>query len=520
VSIICEKMRFILFCCFALVFSAATLTPITDFSQVPDGDHYSRFIPPTTDPALFAGKKIAMLVADYAEDAEVYIEYSYFQRRGAIIEILTPSGGPLYIADFIKPNYVIYNTTAIAERVNEPYFLVYISGGAPSSYAMRSHAEAKALIYNQFTSGRWLAAICSGSETLIEVGLVRNGDVTGSPTSRRLLELAGGFYHLIPMVRRSNLIMGQGPTYSYQFLAAIETAVSSSLSPPLTPALNEEADVDPALFHSLTSLTQIPNGTAYNTTQPPISGQSKAYQYKKVALFVSHASSRHEAEYLSKYFTDRGASVDYIAPWWEIEKGVVLVDGIRPTVLITGATPSNIPHPPKFDIAVVVGGSAWAATVMSNDAGVLGLIWQLWSNGETIIGASGTGVEVLGAAGILKHHHVAGWWQSIANLELYGAIYHDTPTALDPENRRLVTARGPFDMFDFCDTLHIAVEASDLFAMPPLASVSIATMISSILSFIILCFVFAITAVLWVRRKPAGSYGDDLASAPLNPNIN
>ncbi|KAJ4461961.1 hypothetical protein PAPYR_1665 [Paratrimastix pyriformis] len=527
----------------ALLVTAAlaevTFVPITDLSQVPNGDAYNMTLP-VASPTLFAGKKIAMLVSDFAEDCEVYYEYDYFKRRGADIEILTPNGGDLTIADFVKPDYIIANTIPIRDRVNTDYFMVYVSGGSPSSYAMRVSSEAQALMWRQYAANRWLAVICSGSETLIEIGLTDGQHITGSPTSRRVLEMvcvhtsqthtasaefesvkqtcrilmparpspyhpggnqsdpchgmtAGAHYHLVPVVRNGHLITGQGPTFSFHFALAIDQAVQGTQEGEcdLTSGLTDQAEIDPAVFRKITSVMEIANGTdVYPADQPAVTSPTQ-FQQLKVAMIVSHTSSRFEVEYVQKYFTARGATVDYFGPFWQVSGGVVLSEYMRPVTLVKGAQPAQATST-SYDVAVVVGGASWSSTVLSNDDGTAGLLWSLHNQGALLVGM-GTGAEVLGAANLLKGTHVTGWWTTQKNLQLYGALYQNVATVYDPATK-IFTCRGPWEMSTCLSALGAQLVAGPQGPSVPMF-LSVASLISIIATFIITAVAFILSTI-------------------------
>eukprot|EP00742_Colponemidia_sp_Colp-10_P003942 GILJ01004202.1.p1 GENE.GILJ01004202.1~~GILJ01004202.1.p1 ORF type:complete len:244 (-),score=40.49 GILJ01004202.1:173-904(-) len=216
----------------ALSASATVFEPVEKLDDVPAGMQYDATQPPIKH--MLNGVKVGIVLSHGAEDIEVTYPQIFFANRGAQVSFITPGWLKQYnkkvvLSDFVKPMFLTVADLSFSEAMDMDFDVLLVAGGIASSTVCRNDGDAVKLLSKHFASGRLLTTICSGSELLIETGLIKNLVMTGSPACRHNLEVAGGLYQDVPVVAAEgkNLIMGRGPTDMMPFMQAIEEYLHS-----------------------------------------------------------------------------------------------------------------------------------------------------------------------------------------------------------------------------------------------------------------------------------------------------
>eukprot|EP01117_Protostelium_nocturnum_P007902 TRINITY_DN2821_c0_g1_i3.p1 TRINITY_DN2821_c0_g1~~TRINITY_DN2821_c0_g1_i3.p1 ORF type:complete len:260 (-),score=77.30 TRINITY_DN2821_c0_g1_i3:33-812(-) len=197
--------------------SSQVFSPVLSLSEEDtnglDGMHYNETQPTVKDKKEFVGKKIGFVASHCYEEIELVYGYLYFLRRGATVEIITPSWvpGKIVSCKFVRASLWTKSSRNFDQALNEKYDALLVPGGVWSSTVVRTDSSALKLIQQQKSSKRLLATVCSGTTVLINAGLTKGVPLTGSPSIRIDLENAGGNYKDQPVVSIGNLITGRSP---------------------------------------------------------------------------------------------------------------------------------------------------------------------------------------------------------------------------------------------------------------------------------------------------------------------
>jgi protease I len=180
------------------------------------GMKYNETQPHVESKTSLKGKRIGIIASHCFEEVEVTYPYIYLTNRGAQVEIL----GPWWVTDrkiaaceFVRVTKFVPMDLSFTDAVkkNVTYDLLVVAGGVWSSTVVRNDGDAITLIQNQYNSGRLLSTLCSGTTVLINAGLAKNKNLTGSPAIAIDLKNAGANYLDQPAVRHGNLITGRSP---------------------------------------------------------------------------------------------------------------------------------------------------------------------------------------------------------------------------------------------------------------------------------------------------------------------
>mmetsp|Transcript_18907 Transcript_18907/g.48074 ORF Transcript_18907/g.48074 Transcript_18907/m.48074 type:complete len:528 (-) Transcript_18907:1032-2615(-) len=409
-------------------------SPILSLSDVaPSGDQYPSRLPVLTRSAPFAGKEVLFVFSHGVEDHEIYYQLQYFTARGANVTFACPhvlnqyNISSVVLSDFYRPSYV-----AQCQDVNSIdnlhwYDAVFVAGGLPSSSDVRLEArfERQLLTYwREAGPARLLAIICSGSESMIESGLLAELElITGSPASRFSLEAAlyalhmplGNYkgmsdqYPVIPYPSeaassRAQLVLGRNPDASPLFCATIgntwmqldESAPAQGEGDPLhmVNGVFRSAQLTP-----LSTLSQLPLASPPMRNRSPSKLSPDSLLHRRVGILVASGAHDVEVMYLYDHLRRGGANVTFLCPSWipAYKQGEVYLFSEPPTVprrmavCDHGVDEANAQD---YDVLLTAGGLLSSNGVLRNEAGVPTLLMKVAKAGG-LLGFVGTGNAVL-----------------------------------------------------------------------------------------------------------------------------
>jgi protease I len=169
------------------------------------------------------GRRIAILVEEGFEDAELTGPLDALREAGARVMVVGPAAGAQYRGKRgLATATVELSASAIgAEDVDA----VIIPGGyAPDRMRLR-HAMVD-LVRDAMLDGKVVAAICHGAQVLISANVLRGRTLTCWPSIAVDVKNAGGLYVDKPVVRDGNLITSRKPDDVPQFNEAIIRALA------------------------------------------------------------------------------------------------------------------------------------------------------------------------------------------------------------------------------------------------------------------------------------------------------
>jgi deglycase len=176
-----------------------------------------------SDSAVLAGRRIAILVEQEFEDAELTEPRDALRAAGATVVLVGPTAG----ADFTgkKLGTVVRSDVAASAVTMQDFDALVIPGGhAPDRMRLR-HAMVD-LTRQAMEAGTPVAAICHGPQLLISAGALRGRTLTCWPSIAIDVKNAGGLYVDRPVVEDGNLITSRKPDDIPLFTEALVRAVA------------------------------------------------------------------------------------------------------------------------------------------------------------------------------------------------------------------------------------------------------------------------------------------------------
>ena len=154
------------------------------------------------------GKKILMLVGDYAEDYETMVPFQALQMVGHTVHAVCPDkkAGEFVMTavhDFEgqqtyseKPGHRFTLNASFASVKGEDYDALLIPGGRAPEY-LRMNQQVIALVQHFSRADKPIAAVCHGAQLLAAAGVIRGKRVSAYPACAAEVELAGASYAAI-----------------------------------------------------------------------------------------------------------------------------------------------------------------------------------------------------------------------------------------------------------------------------------------------------------------------------------
>ncbi|AFZ56339.1 DJ-1/PfpI/YhbO family deglycase/protease [Anabaena cylindrica FACHB-243] len=163
-------------------------------------------------------KKIAILIEQEVEDVEFTVPYNGLKQAGMEVVVIGSRMNEKYKGKRGKLSVQAEATTA--EAVAEEFAAVVIPGGmAPDK--MRRNCNTVCFVRDAMNQGKLVAAICHGSQVLIEGDLLKGKQATGFTAIRKDISNAGATYLDEPLVMDGNLITSREPGDLAIFTTAI-----------------------------------------------------------------------------------------------------------------------------------------------------------------------------------------------------------------------------------------------------------------------------------------------------------
>ena len=169
---------------------------------------------------LLSGARVAILVEDLFEDAELTVPREALLAAGAAVVVVGPMAGKAHAG---KRGGTITADVAAGAASARDFDAVIIPGGyAPDKMRMR-HAMVD-LVRDLMAAGKPVAAICHGPQVLINANVLRGRTLTCWPSIAVDVKNAGGRYVDKPVVEDGNLITSRKPDDLPAFMREILAA--------------------------------------------------------------------------------------------------------------------------------------------------------------------------------------------------------------------------------------------------------------------------------------------------------
>ncbi len=185
------------------------------------------------------GKRILMIVGDFAEDYETMVPFQALQMVGHTVHAVCPgkqAGEKIRTAvhDFEgdqtyseKPGHNFTLNASFDQIEESSYDALVIPGGRAPEY-LRLNERVLALVRHFAYENKPIAAVCHGAQLLAAAGVIRNRRISAYPACAPEVSVCGGTYADIPVdeaVTDGNMVTAPAwpahPKWLAQFLAIL-----------------------------------------------------------------------------------------------------------------------------------------------------------------------------------------------------------------------------------------------------------------------------------------------------------
>lgn len=156
-------------------------------------------------------KKVAILVTHGFEESELKSPKEHLELQGWTTHIISPEEGTVksWINGNWGPNYPVDFTL---DDVNaKEYDALLLPGGVINPDSLRTNEKAIKFIRGFFTDKKPVAAICHGSQSLINAQVVKDREMTSYPSIKKDLMNAGAVWLDRDVVVDQGLITSRSP---------------------------------------------------------------------------------------------------------------------------------------------------------------------------------------------------------------------------------------------------------------------------------------------------------------------
>ncbi len=137
------------------------------------------------------GKRIAILVADGFEQAELIEPRKALDEAGAITQVVSPEESKVKGWNMKEWGNEIPVDVPLQRPKPQDYHALLLPGGVMNPDQLRMNPEAVSFVKHFTDTGKPVAAICHGPWTLIEAGAVEGHTMTSWPSLKTDLNNAG-----------------------------------------------------------------------------------------------------------------------------------------------------------------------------------------------------------------------------------------------------------------------------------------------------------------------------------------
>ena len=157
------------------------------------------------------GKRVAILVTDDFERAELAEPKKALEQAGATTKIIAPKSGQVQAMDHdVKTD--LFPVDLTLDQANSADFdAVLLPGGALNADNLRIEPQAQAFVKAMESQGKPLAVICHGPWLLVSAGLVKGRTLTSYHTIQDDIRNAGGHWVDQELVRDRNWVSSRSP---------------------------------------------------------------------------------------------------------------------------------------------------------------------------------------------------------------------------------------------------------------------------------------------------------------------
>ncbi len=175
------------------------------------------------------GKKVAFVATDGFEQVELTDPKKNLEDAGATAEVVSIKSGEIKGWDQTDWGKTVKVDKTFDQAKPGDYDILVLPGGQINPDKLRVNERAVAFIKEFAQSGKPVAAICHGSWTLIEAGVVKGRTMTSWPSVKTDLKNAGANWVDQEVVQDGNFITSRKPEDIPAFSKKIIEVASESL---------------------------------------------------------------------------------------------------------------------------------------------------------------------------------------------------------------------------------------------------------------------------------------------------
>ncbi len=157
------------------------------------------------------GKRVAVLVDNYFEQAEFVEPIAALKNAGAEVEVIASKQKDLHALNHIKKGDDFVADKLLKEASSDIYDALVLPGGAINADHLRVVDKAKQWVVEFLDSGKPLAVICHAPWVLVSADVVEGRRLTSFYTIKDDIRNAGGEWVDLPVVLDNNLITSRQP---------------------------------------------------------------------------------------------------------------------------------------------------------------------------------------------------------------------------------------------------------------------------------------------------------------------
>ncbi|MBV9947956.1 MAG: type 1 glutamine amidotransferase [Myxococcales bacterium] len=173
------------------------------------------------DRTALAGKRVAVLVADGFEYAELMVPRLALRAAGARTDIVSLHPGRVRGMNLTRPTRTVRVNTVVQEADPLSYDALFVPGGFVSPDFLRQSRAAREFARSFDEAGKPIATLCHGPWLLVSAELVSGRRLASWPSLRDDVVHAGGIWRDEPVVRDRNWVTSRGPQDLREFVPAM-----------------------------------------------------------------------------------------------------------------------------------------------------------------------------------------------------------------------------------------------------------------------------------------------------------
>lgn len=172
-------------------------------------------------------KRIAMIVHDYFEQAEMEDVRTLLQQAGHEVDLIAPDKEEVHGLHHVEMGDTFDVDEQLSEVLPEDYDAVVLPGGVVNADNLRTVPDALNFVESMYNSDKVVAAICHAPWMLVSLGVIEGRTLTSYPTLKDDIQNAGGIWISQDAVVDGSIITSRNPDDIPAFVEAINAALSA-----------------------------------------------------------------------------------------------------------------------------------------------------------------------------------------------------------------------------------------------------------------------------------------------------